>query len=390
MKEISAEIPDVGVGKVNVVSKFNRVERMANANDRLFEGMLAENPSDTAWKMARKSVMAAPCCAICNKTGYDMNVEDPIEWRCCTRCHNGWACCAAHHREYMESNHTTEVCEKYIECSKIDLFRYKHTIDHGDRFMFMPEEALTAPMRSFPSTWVEYFKARCQNEYSMRRHLPQEFFPVSTFLLSQVNTILYGMYLHDKDHFTNLHELTVHVLGPSDGFEYEGGAPTCVWEEIMHCLPAVKTLKVIYIGPEGRLNFGLSSIEACPDCTAKGRVRMQGFHDMTYHEYYTSDDFVKPDFVAAYNTGMYDEYTQEWKDSLKVLLDLDVPCIFTSYNELEGVEDLKVLREVGAKTLTETTMLNPFQVMVPYIDDNFIDKFFYSNMYYICFRGRAN
>ena len=71
--------------------------------------------------------------------------------------------------------------------------------------MFMPEEALTAPMRSFPSTWVEYFKARCQNEYSMRRHLPQEFFPVSTFLLSQVNTILYGMYLHDKDHFTNLH-----------------------------------------------------------------------------------------------------------------------------------------------------------------------------------------
>jgi hypothetical protein len=94
--------------------------------------------------------------------------------------------------------------------------------------------------------------------------------------------------------------------------------------------------------------------------------------------------------VAAFNTGMYDEYTESWKESLRVLLSLDVPCIFTSYNELEGGADLKVLQEVGANTLTDETMLNPFQVKIPKIDDNFLDKFFYDNMYYVCFRGRKN
>jgi splicing suppressor protein 51 len=197
------------------------------------------------------------------------------------------------------------------------------------------------------------------------------------------------MYLHGKEQFTSLKELTIHILGAAESFEYEGGSPTCIWEEIMHCLPAVKTLKVIFIGPEGKLNMKLFSIEACPDCISKGRVRMQGFHDTTYHDYRASDEFLKPDFAAAFNTGLYDEFTESWKESVAVLLDLEVPCIFTSFNKDEGEADLKVLCDVGAKTLTETTNLNPFHVKIPFIDDNYIDKFFYHNMYYICFKGRV-
>lgn len=346
--------------------------------------------TEKSWQMARRLIMASPCCAICKRTWHDRanDGESAIEWKYCSCCHYGWAC-AQHYDEYMASLlHSDEVCSNYIELSKIELFRYNHTINQGDRFIFQPEQALYTPMKSFPKNWEEYFQIRCNNEYNMRGHLPKEFFPASTFLLSQVNTILYGMYLHDRDYFTNKTELTVHVLGPSSSFEYEGGSPTCIWEEIMHCLPSVKTMKVIFIGPEGELNIPMSQIGACPDCISNGRVRMQGFYDMTYHDYRSGEDFIEPDFVAAYNTGMYDEYTESWKQSLGVLLDLDVPCIFTSYNKLEGEADLDVLREVGANTLSEETTINPFHVQIPMIDDNFVDKFFYCNMYYICFKGR--
>lgn len=394
--QIYKEFPDVriplGVSKANFhanVKKFNALEQAANGDDESFAGVLPRNTNPKSWRMARKLIMASPCCAICQKTDYDRDLTAPIEWKCCPRCKYGWTC-AVHHQEYMTSRHTDEICANYIRHSKIELFRYNHTINEGDRFMFMSGEVLSAPMRSFPRSWDEYFRIRCSTEYSMRRRLPEEFFPAATFLLSQVNTILYGMYLHGKDQFTSLEELTIHVLGPSENFEYEGGAPTCIWEEIMHCLPSVKTLKVIMVGPEGKLNFPLTQIEACPNCNANGRVRMQGFYDMTYHDYRASDDFVKPDFVAAYNTGMYDEYTESWKESLGVLLDLDVPCIFTSYNEEEGQADLRVIKGVGANTLSNQTTLNPFHVQIPVIDDNYIDKFFYDSMYYVCFRGREN
>lgn len=394
-KEVSSNDRDTNymAGKSGVLQKFKRFERAVFEHNDLFVGHIAPNITveSKSWLIARGCVMALQCCVICNKTDYDQDLAHPIEWRCCSRCNYGWTC-SDHHEEYMTSKHTNEICTNYIQLSKIEFFRYNHTINNGDTFLFMPEQALTTPMRSFPKSWDDYFKTRCSREYSMRRHLPDEYFPASTFLLSQITTILYGMYLQDKDYFTSRdrEELTIHILGPSHNFEYEGGAPTCIWEEIMHCLPAVKTLKVIFVGPEGKLNNPLCPIEACPDCVSKGRVRMQGFYDTTYHDYHASNDFIKPDFVAAFNTGMYDEYTESWKESLRVLLSLDVPCIFTSYNELEGGADLKVLQEVGANTLTDETMLNPFQVKIPKIDDNFLDKFFYDNMYYVCFRGRKN
>eukprot|EP00804_Cyclotella_cryptica_P021541 CCRYP_005843-RA/>CCRYP_005843-RA protein AED:0.16 eAED:0.14 QI:0/-1/0/1/-1/1/1/0/384 len=372
-------------GKLNVGKKFQVFKEMVAENESL-RVKLPRNISSISWHMAQKSIMAVPCCPVCQKSDYDYGVRELIEWKCCSRCKYGWAC-AEHHEDYMKE-HTKENCNSYIQCSKTELFRYNHTINYGDHFMCMPENPLTVPMESFPKTWEEYFKMRCEEYYNIRHHLPEEFFPVSTFLLSQVTTCLHGMYLHNKEFFTTTKELTIHVLGPGDSYEYKGGSPTCIWEEIMHCLPAVNKMKVIFTGPEGKLNFPLSQFDACPDCNIKGRIRMQGFHDMTYHDYYASDQFVKPDFVVAFNTGIFEEYTESWKESLRVLLSLDVPCLFTSYNENEGDADFGVLEEVHANTLTNKTMPNPFAVNIPLIDDSCIDRFFRCNMYYVCFQGR--
>ena len=199
------------------------------------------------------------------------------------------------------------------------------------------------------------------------------------------------MYQHDREFFISAEELTIHVVGANSTFECEGGAPTCVWEETMHCLPSVKTMNVVFIGPE--LNTTQSffkQIQCCPDCVAKGRVRKQGFYKQTYHDYYASDKFMHPDLVVAFNTGMFEECTDSWKQSLDIMLTLDVPCMFTSYDKNEGDSDFNVLMELNARTLTDSTVLNPFRVSFSWIDDTCIDKFFHANMYYVCFRGRKH
>eukprot|EP00571_Detonula_confervacea_P014770 CAMPEP_0172298896 /NCGR_PEP_ID=MMETSP1058-20130122/1338_1 /TAXON_ID=83371 /ORGANISM="Detonula confervacea, Strain CCMP 353" /LENGTH=402 /DNA_ID=CAMNT_0013008191 /DNA_START=326 /DNA_END=1534 /DNA_ORIENTATION=- len=387
------DMPFMG-NKLSVGNKFARFKEMNEEESASRSSLLKDLPRNTldvSWTMARNLVIRSPCCAICEKSDYDFDMDNSsrveTEWKCCPRCNYGW-CCAEHFEEY-QPKHTAEICNTYIRATKIERFRYNHTVNQGDRFFFIPEHPLATPMESFPKDWDEYFQCRTPMEYGMRHGLPDEFFPSATFLLSQVNTCLYGMYEHDRDFFTTVEELTIHVVGPAFGFECEGGSPTCIWEEIMHCLPSVKRMNVIFVGPETKMTMPLGQMASCPDCSAKGRIRMQAFHELTYHDYYASEEFIKPDFVVAFNTGMFEEYTESWKKSLEVMLTLDVPCIFTSYNKHEGDADFDVLTEVNAQKLTDASVLNPFHVNIPFADDGCFDKFFRCNMYCICFRGRT-
>ena len=198
------------------------------------------------------------------------------------------------------------------------------------------------------------------------------------------------MYQHNREFFATAEELTIHVVGANHSFELQGGSPTHVWEEIMHCLPRVKTMRVVFVGPEVGYTYSLRPMQACPNCMANGRTRLQAGYALTYHDYHKSSEFIMPDFVAAFNTGMFEEYTESWKTSLESLLNMDVPCIFTSYDKNEGKSDHEVLTEVNARTLlTAGPVLNPFHADIPLIDDGCIDKFFYANMYCTCFRGHS-
>ncbi|KAL7531533.1 hypothetical protein ACHAWF_003808 [Thalassiosira exigua] len=382
----SRSAPDMPLlgGKMNVGHKFGRFQKS------VLEGLVPGVPgdiSDETWLRTKNLVMRSPCCSICEKSDYDFNA-DPSDWKSCPKCNYGWCCSADHYGEY-QPEHTTELYDKYIRTTKFDRFWYNHTDNRGDRFQFAPEDARTSPMNSFPANWDEYFKMRCPMEYSMRKQLPYEFFPTATFLLSQPVTCLYGMYQHDQDFFKSAKELTIHVVGAASGFECEGGGPTCVWEEILHCLPSLKLLNVLLIGPEVGITRSLDKMESCPDCIAKGSARKHGFHALIYHDYHASEKFTKPDFVVAFNTGMFEEETESWKKSLEVLLTLDVPCVFTSYNKEEGDADFEVLSELNAHKLTDASILNPFRVKIPMVDDTSIGKLFQNNMYYICFQGRG-
>lgn len=417
---ISSSIPgDFVLGRLGLIQKFRCFKNLckdSSTRDLLQMIQVPENVPDDAWRMAEFFVITPRCCSICQKTDYDEDENENesntdndsgsqtgshhpagmvTHWQNCKVCKFGW-CCSEEHFSQYQPQHTTDMCASYQNSCAVDRFLHNHMKDYGENFLAMPEGVLSTPMTHFPKNWTEYFETRLAEMYGMKDQLPDEFFLAATHQLSQVTNCLYGMYEHDKDIFTKLENLTIHVVGSSQNYELQGGGPTCVWEELLHCLPSVKTLNIVFIGPEACSMFASKldkydaiGIECCPDCIGKDRKRTVAFYGKTYHDhFYDKESFTKPDFVVAFNTGMFEEYTESWKKSLGVMLDLDIPCLFTSYNQMEANADYNVLCELNAHTLTGAPVTNPFAVNHPFIDFSENDKFYKNNMHCICFRGR--
>ena len=193
------------------------------------------------------------------------------------------------------------------------------------------------------------------------------------------------MYEHGIEQFEDKSTLTVHIVGAG---KYES-PPTCVWEEILHCLPNITNLACLLIGPEatepGR--DMMAEIECCPTCQSNNRTRFSGLYSSTYHDHYNKYK-TEPDFIVAYNTGLYEEDTESWKKSVKVMLDMNVPCFFTSYNSYEATEDVAIIKSLGAKMLyKDGPKENPFKDSCPVHDIQSDDKFFHNNMYCYGFKG---
>lgn len=76
-----------------------------------------------------------------------------------------------------------------------------------------------------------------------------------------------------------------------------------------------------------------------------------------------------------------------WAKAVKVLLDKQVPCCFTSMNPEELQHDGKALRQAGAHILH--TGRNTFGSLVPFRDmDAQPDEFYYQNGWLTLFKGR--
>lgn len=88
---------------------------------------------------------------------------------------------------------------------------------------------------------------------------------------------------------------------------------------------------------------------------------------------------------------MHKVETESWKTSLKVILDLDVPALFTSFNRQEGVKDYAIFRGLEANIHSEEPLLNPVRSLMPEFETwntSVVDAFFQKNMYYVTVRGR--
>lgn len=127
----------------------------------------------------------------------------------------------------------------------------------------------------------------------------------------------------------------------------------------------------------------------CRTCTFQNRERTTAFFGLTYHDYFAHANFAAPDLAVAFNTGMYEQFTDSWKASLEVVWYMSVPALFTSYNKDEAVQDHAVLTS-NANVLADAPILNPMREDHAIIEAcGQVDAFFQRNMCCTGFKGRA-
>jgi len=326
----------------------------------------------------------------CSACGIARFGNEKREWKSCTRCKHSW-CCSSDHWNQYNPKHSKEICDTYMQLSGIARFKQDHLVNQNEEFEFMPKDRNGCGLMnsktptSFFSTWTHYFQARCHEHDILNMHHPY-FFPSATEKLSQVCTTLYGMQLLGWKNFIHKKksELVIHIVGATI---YEG-KELITWEEIMHLCPNLIKLTVYLIGPQTSQQQAPDALDNCPTCQAMRKVVLVASENLTYHEYMETERWIRPDIIVAFNTGMYDEYTNLWKESLTRILAREIPCVFTSYNADESQGDNRVLQELGAKLVTGPNgVLNPFRDMDPKVEFTGKDTFYHNNFYLTCFQG---
>ncbi|KAJ6597471.1 hypothetical protein DFH09DRAFT_903985 [Mycena vulgaris] len=169
--------------------------------------------------------------------------------------------------------------------------------------------------------------------------------------LSRAMTILYALEkLNDDDGWTRKDILTIHIIGANIKEVSLG----ITFEEILHRLPKVKTLKVQQFIIHNAIILSCVSwccaVETCPDCKQLGRKRIHEHAPYTYHELVQKkgSEFETPDLCIAFNSGALQVSMHTWPATFQVLVERRIPSLFTSYNREEAELEAALLRAAGA------------------------------------------
>ncbi|CAH2098509.1 unnamed protein product [Euphydryas editha] len=207
-----------------------------------------------------------------------------------------------------------------------------------------------------------------------------------TQLASAPLTAAYGYQLYSKKmNSTNANGIakkstfTIHAVGTDLQFEADS---LNKWEIFfLHLRPDVQDLRVVLIGPD--LNPSnlplelLGKIKLCENCRTNERRVIFHFHDKeTYCDYYSSNDFITPDIVCAFNPNIHRSclYNIEdiWPATINSILKQKVPFIITSYTIEELERDMSRVKETARYNFNVISEPKPntFSSMRP--DRNFI------------------
>ncbi|CAG4972343.1 unnamed protein product [Colias eurytheme] len=169
---------------------------------------------------------------------------------------------------------------------------------------------------------------------------------------------------------------SIHIVGAELQFEAD---VLNKWERFfLHLRPDIKDLRIVLISPN--LNPSnlpldlLRNVKLCEQCRCNNRRLLFSFEDKkTYFDYYTSEDFIHPDIVCAFNPSIERSSIYNGKDpwpaTLKCVAKLKSPLLITAYTLDELNRDLSRVQKYSFEVLTEPKY-NNFASIRP--DRNFI------------------
>ncbi|XP_018016359.1 putative protein MSS51 homolog, mitochondrial [Hyalella azteca] len=332
-------------------------------------------------------------CSICLSSEQDQLADCPM-------CHSVFYC-SSEHRDLGLPQHKTH-CLQFLlmfQCDKIEA-------EKGIQDVPFPVNIDTV-YKNLPDRLMTLVKPELERE--PLESLDMKFVLMITERLSYPLSLQYALQNvglgSDNTALHDVTKLNVHVVGAKSYTELLG---IIRWEYMVHRLPALQFLHVVFIGPELFLDghseedalpddhiLDDSGLTMCDDCKAKPRMIVYEMANMCYHDFIETSYYSKPDVVIAYNCGFHEQVDNKskdtWKSSLPLLVaDPAVPLVFTSYTLQEACKDLSALQAAVPVKVVMPTQRNPFSSCRPYRDHEIeasgSNPLFFWNQYITCVR----
>jgi splicing suppressor protein 51 len=277
------------------------------------------------------------------------------------------------------SAHGTSECELLQVVSGLETFRHEHFNSTQQVSGRIPTETPRSTYKalSSASTWVEYFTEISDKKQVLASmpFLTPEFTLDYKFLRASGMTT--GELQNSKDAFfyllsgteelampltilaaledsfpdlTSRKELLLHFVG-ARGIELGAAA---LFEEIMHLVPSLRTIKIVMVGPSSKpespaQNGKEVELGCCEGCTDKGGRRTIALHGGFYHDFAQAGHYKKPDMAVLFHSGRSQAEEESWAPTTRFLVNSETLTLCTTFTEREAHEECEELDELGAK-----------------------------------------
>ena len=304
-------------------------------------------------------------------------------------------CQNCHHVSYCKLNHLKT--DHDIWCKEFQVYRdiTLYQFHHGIIQPLLPDKSLQqyAPLTGDMKTFLLNTNTVEEKSLELQRLNLVALSDIATCPL----TVLFSLQ-QCNFHLETIETLTIHLVGAEMQFEVE---TLQKWELfLLHLIPSLKTLKIVFIGPElkteSKFNQTLGKNKTCMKCNTAGRMVIYEFWKTLYHKFVMSSDYQKPDLICAFNAGLYRltdfEGKDTWSPTIKVMLkEPDIPVVVTEYTQKELPFDIQRTQNIvdSLEILTPSTR-NPFASLKPSL--NFLSEetvpVIFKNFYVTILQGK--
>ena len=313
-----------------------------------------------------------PHCAVCFTT-------EGLE-NSCTRCHGVAVCknCSVTHGVAHEAlSHSRKSCDQWL------LFTCTYLLASERGHIHYSDSNNPSTLPFVPTNWFDYFQ---QQKSTLTNHRCAPLMCMLADGLSTPLTIVWGLCLaYGMESLISRKSLTIHLIGASVN-ETQGLRRYC---EVSHCLPALKQLQIVLVGPNVPLCKKSGTTKTTLMDTERCHVTVHSVRSS--YEAYRSLDAVNPvDFVMGQHSGCEDQaWSKLWTPAIHLLCEMQVPVLFTGYVMQESMDGVAYFTENFSQCceITQPAAVNPFCGLTPF-PDAAGSGFYHMNSAYFCFRGK--
>ena len=243
-----------------------------------------------------------------------------------------------------------------------------------------------------PTNWTEFFQRKTlpiANHQFGGQSLMLQLAPVVTMIadgLSTPLTIIHGLILaYGKEEVSTMKDIIIHMVGA--GVDEMRSIKRYI--EISHCLPALRRLKIVMVGPWMNIEETNQSIGT--DSHGVREYRCTATYDLvksSYEMYMKTDAAETPTFVFAQHSGCEEvfgaDFASEWDPAIALMCNMNVPCMFTGYTLQESKQGVARLKK--DVHITQEATINPMRGLGP-LPDSAHAGWYFANAGYFMFQG---